>query len=118
MSKLTAELLVAEVRRLAAENPDATYFRNASTCSYLHGTAAGGVGCIIGQAILAIDPDLRDFLRQVDGESISAISKRLGLSYGPEIQWLSRVQFKQDCGNPWGKAVSLANEEASHVSED
>ena len=116
MSKLTAELLVAEVRRLATENPDAVYINITGTCSYLNGTAGCGSGCIIGQAILAIDPDLRDFLRQVDGVSISAISKRLGLSYGPEIRWLSRVQSKQDCGHTWGKAVKQADKEASYVS--
>lgn len=116
MSKLTAELLVAEVRRLAAENPDAVYGKSTSTCSYLYGTAGSGNGCIIGQAILAIDPDLRDFLRQVDGESIHAIYERLGLDYGPEIRWLNRVQYKQDCRYTWDKAVSSADKEASYVS--
>ncbi len=116
--------LIKEVRRLANENPDFVYpeFKkphNGRTCSYLK-SEKSDVGCIFGQAILNIQPDLKEFLIHFDCEVDSGIKKCLqtlfpdiDLTYPStsreQLDWCEKVQDEQDRGSTWGEAIKIAN---------
>lgn len=105
---LTVERIIEEVRRLAALHPDAVYEKE-HVCSYTTGKAADGVGCLVGQAILSIDPNLRDTLASHNSETINGLLPVLGLE---RSNWLTDVQRAQDRRKPWKDAVALADKGA------
>lgn len=121
----TLEQLRAEVIRLATEHPDAVYYppnfnpecsRVQQVCYYLSGQCNGSIGCIMGQAILNLDPKKREFLHACDTDpkgipkSISWILRELNLTATMrEEDWFTKVQSWQDHGKTWKEAVENAN---------
>lgn len=113
MSEL-GQKLIAEVRRVAAENPDFIYPRDISggvkSCVYIKD---GCPSCIIGHALWNIG--LIDAKFKGDHMALSDIGHVI-LQYGwgietGEIEWLHKVQQYQDQLNPWGQAVRYADGE-------
>lgn len=118
----TGKELVAEVRRLAAEQPDFIYGNQEGAeeneCSYF-GCAVGdsnGQACIVGQAMTNLGVDM-ERLEDLEKSGISAgiiAALEDGLvpikHTGEDAQWLANVQYYQDNGRPWGEAVALASE--------
>lgn len=114
----TATQVIEEVRRLAAEQPDFVYSEQEGSdanedCSYF-GCALGltsGQACIVGQALASLDVDMSDLKRQEDngyGMDIGAALEQgvVEIPYNVEERaWLSNVQYHQDRGEPWGRAV-------------
>ena len=120
--EFTLDRLVAEVRSLAADCPDVVYSPCGVYCMYTKGEAGCGVGCIVGQAILRLQPELREGLVRVDRRELGNTtamqlmgSMRLwvGTESGKEAYrnayWLSRVQTSQDRGTQWGECIELAD---------
>ena len=105
---LTVERIIEEVRRLAALHPDAVYEKG-RVCSYTTGKAGAGVGCLVGQAILSIDPNLHDTLASHNSDPITGLLPVLGLE--PD-SWLALVQRAQDTKKTWKNAVALADKGA------
>jgi hypothetical protein len=133
---IKTEDLVQKVRELAENNPTNTYedrkdFKRWSQgCSYTKGECSNGtVGCIMGQAILVLDPDYKF---DDDQESIcgiilsdSEITKLEHLRFNPagvrylssriiksrdgDKNWLTKVQEGQDDGCTWSTAVFNAD---------
>lgn len=104
--------LEAEVRKLAAEYPDAVYPKG--MYSYTKGAAGSGVGCIMGQAakrLGATEEVLEKWNRGSmcgDPQQIAAI---LGNSWG--YDWLRLTQERQDSQDSWSEAVRYADEATS-----
>jgi hypothetical protein len=110
----TVKQLAAAVRKAALANPKYVYsiavdgYKN--SCAYFK--EDGTPGCIVGHglAALGISKDLvEDGVNTIDSD---AILKYLGLARGEttyDSLWLSLVQNNQDSGQPWLKAVEIAD---------
>lgn len=117
--------LIEEVRSLASENPDFVYpeFKkpnNGRTCSYLKSQTSEKEGCVFGQSILNLQPSLKEFLKEFDGEVDSGIRcclqklfPDIDLTYPSvsreQLDWCEKVQDEQDRGSTWGEAIKIAN---------
>ena len=110
--------IVDEVRRLAAESPEAVY--QESPCHYGIGKCGNGEGCIIGQAIVAWCPDMEVYLDFEDQKAINhkhnlnvyQIVNDHGLNHlltKKEIDFCREVQAEQDRRKPWAEAVASAD---------
>lgn len=113
--------LVAEVRRLAAERPDFVYEKQTTdewasgVCLYVHQDEQQGLvaGCLIGHALANLGvplESLREFDRSGDDTSADALLPKFGVS-GTVTLWAMHAQLEQDEGQPWGRAVKLADEQ-------
>ena len=117
----TATQVIEEVRRLAEEQPDFVYSEQegaaGSECSYF-GCAIGntaGQACIVGQALDNLYVDMSDLKRKEDnGYGIGIAGalewKVVDIPYTErEARWLGDVQYHQDLGESWARAVVLAD---------
>lgn len=79
-------------------------------CSYLVGEAGNGKGCIFGQAMMALNPEIESTLKQKEGRSVFHILRKLAKKdvSGHEhalCSAMTSVQIKQDDRQTWGNAV-------------
>lgn len=82
--------LIAEVRKVAAEQPDHVYWP--ANCQYM---AKGQPSCIMGQALYRLGYLPSEV--PIEDVAINVVLSRLGLTVdGPERTWLIRVQNAQD----------------------
>lgn len=110
--------VIEKVREIAAQNPDYVYQRPSFTscCCYCSSHSDPNQGCLIGRAILAVRPDLREDLLEIDKKAeafnsfhlLEKIHKELDLTK-QEVTWLNAVQFFQDTGITWSMAVAEAD---------
>lgn len=115
--------LVAEVRALAAEQPDFVYtaidfhpdkLGGGEKCSYVHGDVGG---CIVGQAALRAGMGLEELREKDNDEDDTSVwdqFEEYGLT-NEQLRWLSKVQHSQDIKYPWGAAVDRADDEIPGV---
>jgi len=121
--------LEVEVRRLAAEQPDHVYDKDAfpdrnigASCKYTHTLEDGSKvpGCIVGQAIHNITGKLVD--QSLHGGGVLDFGFMRGENttddngynhWSPLAKFLANVQSHQDNGETWGYAVNLADD-ATH----
>lgn len=119
---LTVHDVIAEVRRLAAEEP---YRVQAWPPKYVHRTRSGqrvpGQGCIIGEALYRLGLDV---LPECEGQPARDVVRHLvhcRVSDARDLAWLRRVQQAADPdfrngvardGQRWGRAVVFADEMA------
>ncbi|QIS06805.1 hypothetical protein F5X71_34850 [Nocardia brasiliensis] len=113
------EDVIAEVRRIAAQNPAVVYRSGAATkCVYVR----NGIGdCIVGKALVTLGVPASFFdTRIADGVTDTINSKRidygiyelLGWRRGPQLAWLTAVQIWQDLDEPWGAVIAKADMQA------
>ena len=115
--------LFDKVRELAAARPETVYrpwptgqSSPMTRCSYLSGACSDGtVGCLLGQALLAIG-FTAERLQPVDLLAIvEVIEKLLPIELSKEdrqrVRWLESVQNAQDNGCPWREAIDIADRE-------
>jgi hypothetical protein len=110
--------LIAAVRKLANDHPDAIY--DSTMCQYSAGECAGGEGCIIGQALQSLGLGELTLLADQSFNNVSTpryIPMFVDLAdYLPfeltvyEEEWLSEVQRNQDEKMKWRAAVEQADE--------
>lgn len=118
MSDVTMYDIVAEVRKVAKENPTFVYVRqftnsvSAPLCKYQE--ADGCDGCIFGHVFSRLglmDKLLNQFPQQ--RASILVVLQDLGLIQTSEdrtmARWCEDVQSSQDSGIPWADAVQRAD---------
>jgi hypothetical protein len=115
---IKTEELIRAVRELAAESPDAVYETDAANCcEYTRPACGNGCGCLIGQAIVRCDPDMKESLVRFD-DTRSVERKPLELNTGVCLStsgnivgedWLASVQDRQDNGATWSDAVAGAD---------
>jgi hypothetical protein len=122
---ITIEQLVAEVTRLAQENPENSYEQTAIACYYNKGTCTNGtVGCIFGQAFRNLEQPLEDIFDSHCGNTgirIGIVLKELKLNNIPElVNWCSEFQYWQDRHCSWNQCLVNANKsiqnEDNHVN--
>lgn len=106
--------LEAEVRKIVAAHPDTVYQKIGGTdCSYTKGAAGGSQGCLLGQAISALHPDIfKAEIYAETGEYIRDLCQNYPTlkQYADRSDWFQDVQTYQDYGQPWGECVALADE--------
>lgn len=109
--------LQKEVRRLAAEYPNAIY-QSLDGCYYNAGIVANGPdteGCLLGQAIRNLDPEIFEDIG-MDGDDIASLIQYMDEHFdnsedkeGNIENWFSIVQGQQDNGETWSEAVKIAD---------
>lgn len=104
--------LDAAIRTLVADNPGTIYkspYKN--YCYYTKGVNTPG--CIIGQALIKVDPTLKPRLKLIDKTTTvgaGALVRMLGLNLSEDFKrWLSWLQFYQDHKNDWATALKKAD---------
>ncbi len=121
-ANFTLDQLIEEVKRLANQNPDFVYQSIKNTddsrrCSYTESADDPNKGCIFGQAILNLQPELKCVLNG-SGASIKKLLFELGIidadpftqGYNnPDIEWCGVVQLQQDSERSWADAVKYAD---------
>lgn len=119
MKSVRASTLEKVVRKLASETPTAVYSIPSGPCQYTAGLAGGKIGCIIGQAIKTVRPDIWKLLKAMEkaGRSCTIDDVFPDFRISGNIKWLRAVQLNQDCGTSWSKAVAKADEENGNVSK-
>lgn len=113
---ITGEQLVDKIRELGKRYPDGKYVKEDGECRYTLGSVAKGpirCGCIVGQAIVELDPSLVDVLRDADCKfSIDApgICTKVSIVLtNVQKSWLRKVQNEQDQGETWSDAIATAD---------
>ena len=118
---LTIEALEREVRRLAEANPDAEYRAYAPkgdvsgySCWYTKGSANGQSGCLIGQAIRVLDPQMYKRIADYEEEQnasldVSELHPKL-VGFPEASEWLKFVQYAQDDGHKWLYCIEWADD--------
>lgn len=134
MAKFTS--MVQAVRYLADSHPNAIYVQPdldlelpsmmfKPRCFYFEGKVSGGpdgsCGCILGQAIQLCDDPMKSTVSEMmkrndlggdisaGFEALSVLKILEGFATPEEIEWLYHVQFRQDNGDRWGRAVASAD---------
>ena len=124
----SAKQVIAKVRELGANAPENKYVSNNgfTICYYHIGKCTNGsTGCIVGQALMELgwvsQYDLLFYAHEYrlytdehlifnDTTNITSLFKKLLIDcQGNELQWLARVQDKQDRGSTWGEAIKNAD---------
>lgn len=105
----TGQKLIAEIRQVAAERPNA--IAGIGGCVYL--TSDGAPSCLVGHALVNLDligdgvPDVWDWNSEDFGY---VYDKALGLEIdGGEVAWIQAAQTAQDDAFPWSEAVAKAD---------
>lgn len=114
--KITAGPLVTEVKRLQKEFPEAVYKRKSGkNCSYSSGTVSKGPkthGCLVGQALRNVYPDLFKIAKkEYDTYGVKELLDDLNITATQnQIDYLETVQSNQDDRVCWGKCYRLNDE--------
>ena len=109
-------MLLAEVKKLQSEFPDAVYKPDRDkwsgpTYGYTVGSAGNGVGCIVGQAWQRLGVSIED-VEELERElydkpgantTVSSMLSELGFGVDPNIEKLQKIQNNQDFNYKWGK---------------
>lgn len=89
-------------RELIESSPSNKYMGD---CSYSRGECTdGSVGCVIGQAILKVNPDFDEWSK-IEGHNLYGVGKALGIEdMDIYVEFLLSVQRLQDKGLSWVRA--------------
>jgi hypothetical protein len=125
---ITESALIAEIRRRAAAEPDRVYRErgNGRQCQYLPGEGNPSCGCLVGEALAALDVPHEALLR-LDGQdpdypptygygtvSWGGVAVHRILDGHLTLKaicspWVRRVQQNQDFGMRWSEAAAEAD---------
>lgn len=100
--------LAKEIIRLARENPDYIYHSNGDSCYY---TKPNG-GCIIGQALTNLYPELKLLLKEIDSRNaitVSMLFSTLKVDNTIPTSYFSDIQHNQDMEESWIQSVELSD---------
>ncbi|MGW8848238.1 hypothetical protein ACWGNE_10680 [Streptomyces xiamenensis] len=111
---ITDQALIDAINEVAAEYPTRVYERTEpdANCRYVHPTEFGlKCGCLLGHAFhrlgvpLAVLAEYDEYSSELDEvlRELAPNVTRVG------FLWADKVQRAQDCDEPWGEAVKLAN---------
>ncbi len=88
-----------QIKVLANQYPDTLYGRLDKFCSYKNGKAGPGSGCIVGQAIKEVAPDIYEMMVQFEDESDNSFEYQAVGNYYK----INSIQMKQDRNETWGE---------------
>jgi hypothetical protein len=96
---------IAAVREVAAARPDTVW---TGYCAYVVG---GKPGCLVGQGLWRAGVIDKHFSKRhvLNGAQIRELQDFLKFD-DDEIDWLAKVQVRQDVGDAWGQAVADADQ--------
>lgn len=102
------------VREIVAENPEVVYKRTSDGCLYTKGKAGDSCGCLIGQAIIRVYPELEEKLKDIDDKispmAGTLLNSHLYFDETKASKWLNSVQHYQDGGSSWEHCVKTADQ--------
>jgi hypothetical protein len=112
----TFDDLEARVREIIAADPDHIYQGvpaavpgDTPRCYYV--ANADAESCIFGRALLSLGVT-EDLLGEYEGGPVFQILGRLDVHYrASQDEWMALLQSSQDCGEPWGEALAIADAE-------
>ena len=109
--------LIQEVRKLAAEYPNALYFPVNNICSYTEGIVVKGPkeeGCIFGHAFRAAG----FFMPEAGGIISDVLEDEMPEAPQDKKEWCSIVQRQQDNGSEWLWSVKSADKTIQIANTD
>lgn len=115
--EIDVDSLVNAVRSLAEKSPDNIYMPavRGEKCKYSSGQCKdGSCGCIVGQGLAAIGLNPADF--EDDNGRPPSAAKIVGDCsnvWSKPASWLRRVQYYQDQGKTWSRAIILADKQTA-----
>lgn len=104
--------LIAEVNRVASENPDFVYRAPGDrvSCVYVRN---GAPSCLVGHGLWntgLIGAEFENLIQngiKINTMGVGGALIALGVELDPEeVELLECIQDDQDCGTPWGECVS------------
>lgn len=110
----STEELKKEVARLVKNYPDTVYRARTYCCFYTKGKTESGEGCLFGQAITNLYPELRPKLEEIDqrvqdgcdnngeGYRIETILEMFGFE---PWEGANDIQYNQDRCNKWCECI-------------
>lgn len=107
---ITIEQLIDRVKEIAKHRQDNKYVVGQfARCYYTKGNCSdGSCGCIFGQALVSLDPNLKTTLVALDNypTPIAILLLKLGITGSDaQLEWCAQVQRLQDSGDLWGKCI-------------
>lgn len=119
--------VIEQIRAIATEHPHFVYTSQAQHrggCSYVAASRhlgdgdERGVGCIVGQAMVRVGTTdtatLRAWEENEDGGDVNDVVDKhpewLADADEDEAAWMGAVQYEQDRGASWGRAVAAADQ--------
>lgn len=105
--------LELRVRAIARTYPDKHYHQEPEQGCHYTPDEHNPMGCIIGAACIPLDIDLWEW------DLLGGIGQAYDNRIDGNTQWLSNVQYRQDRGDSWAKAVAYADDvRAQQLSPD
>lgn len=122
MDCLTADLLINEVKRIAEQNPDFVYKPDGKDCLYTRSENNEDCGCIFGQAILNLKPELKQILQNFDNSAavprINVLLNELEIkTTKKQAKWCCIVQSAQDNQLSWTQAIHRGERATAYYDE-
>lgn len=105
-TKMSATKLLAKVKELQKQYPNAIYSQAKDYCSYTSGRVKNGPktqGCIIGQAIRELYPENFSAIKKHEKEFDSSLGIVDILPKTKPCSYLAIIQDNQDYATPWGE---------------
>ncbi len=105
-TKMSATKILAKVKELQKQYPNAVYSRVKDYCSYTSGRVKNGPkthGCIIGQAIRELYPENFASLKMYERDADSSIGIDDILPESKTCSILATIQDNQDYETHWGE---------------
>lgn len=119
MNKIKSTDLIAQIRKIASENPDYEYRREHNNCVYVEEVRDGEYepACIVGIALvnLGIEAERLD----IDKEFSEMYEDFVEEDHDLHVDWIQTVQCVQDNQfNSWSKAVHGADQTHPEVARE
>lgn len=105
-TKMSATKLLAKVKELQKQYPNAVYSRAKDYCSYTSGRVKNGPktqGCIIGQAIRELYPENFASLKMYEKHADASLQISDILPESKTCSYLAAIQENQDAYKSWGE---------------
>lgn len=105
-TKMSATKLLAKVKELQKQYPNAVYSKAKDYCSYTSGRVKNGPkthGCIIGQAIRELYPENFSAIKKHEKKFDSSLGIGDILPDSKTRSILGIIQYNQDYATPWGE---------------
>lgn len=125
--ELTDAEVIRALREVAAESPERVYEAplhmkdgpSDRSCYYVHRDESGieEAGCFIGTVLHRLGVSLSDLTAVEDLAAVEAMSNLAVTGVSDRVlRFLRRVQFAQDYGNSWSRALSMAHAEDASMN--
>jgi hypothetical protein len=108
---VTAEQFRITTREVVAERPEYVYTipetddPGEDFCKYVHGDEPG---CVIGHVCHRLGVPLDELAKREGQAAADVVAQVLGITSPSVLAFAGDLQWRQDCGEPWGVALARA----------